>query len=283
MTRPLSLLLVVLAASRCSDDAGGGPPLDGGSDAPVCTPPEVECDSGEYGAYGLCIPDTEELTVAAGSFEMGAPGGPDFPAHDVTLSEFAIDRTEVTNAQYAACVDAACCTPPAYDGSYSGRQPYFGNAEYADYPVIFVSWEQARQYCEGIGKRLPSEAEWEYAARGHDGRPYPWGTHPPTLDRANFDAPWLGDTDEVGTHAAGGSAFDAEDMAGNVWEWVNDWYGATYYADGPEEDPTGPETGDMRVVRGGSFASTETELLSYYRSMFMPNESYSNVGFRCAR
>jgi serine/threonine-protein kinase len=303
-----SLLVIVLPlgiAGSCTSGGSSCPPedvADGGGDAeeagadadadadaeaetpPACSPPGVSCDEGWHPEYGLCLADGEELEVAAGGFDMGAEGGDDLPLHHVTLAAFTIDRTEITVARYAACVAAGCCTPPTYDGSYSGREPYYGNEEFAEYPVIFVTWEQARRYCEGLGKRLPTEAQWEFAARGTDWRPYPWGTDGPSRSLANYDRPREnGDTQPVGAHESGASPYGALDMAGNVWEWVNDWYDPAYYATSPEADPPGPETGVARVVRGGSFASSEDELFAFYRLSFLPAESLATVGFRCAR
>jgi formylglycine-generating enzyme required for sulfatase activity len=290
-------LWCALSLAGCSDDGGcpepdgggGDTPTDQGGDVepeadvpPTCTPPEITCDSGMHAVYGLCVPDADDLQVAGGAFDMGVTGGTDFPLHNVTLAAFNLDRLEVSNALYQACVGSGCCTPPTYDGSYSAREPYYGNLRYADYPVIFVTWAQAQQYCAGLGKGLPTEAQWEFAARGTDGRTYPWGTTTPTSANAHFNVGLDGDTASVGSHGAGVSPAGAEDLAGNVWEWVGDWYSATYYTESPAADPPGPATGAARVVRGGSFGSGAEQLFSYYRMWFLPGESYSNVGFRCA-
>ena len=271
-------------------DADGDGDLDGGGDgdaARECIIAEVECAPGEHPEYGVCVADSERISIPAGSFQMGAPSGEELPAHAVNVSAFVMDRTEVTNERFGACVAAGCCDAPTYDGSYSGRQPYFGGAEFGRYPVIHVTWEQARQYCEGQGGRLPTEAEWEYAARGTDGRMFPWGSDEPNGSRANYGRPGgsldNGDTEEVGTHADGASPFGLQDMAGNVWEWVADWFSPTYYGESPADDPRGPDSGVTRVARGGSFGSASTELYSFYRTSFHPAESWSNVGFRCAR
>jgi formylglycine-generating enzyme required for sulfatase activity len=261
---------------------------DGGTDAdvpealPTCTPPTVSCGDGTHSEYGICVPDTDGLAVAGGSFGMGAAGGTDVPLHNVTLADFFIDRTEVTNAGYRACVAAGCCTPPTYDGSYSGREPYYGAGRYDAFPVVFVTWNQAQQYCTGLGKRLPTEAQWEFAARGTDGRTYPWGSTPPTAVLANFVGALSGDTARVAYHSDGASPVGAQDMAGNVWEWVNDWYSETYYTTSPASDPPGPDTGIGRVARGGSFVSPADQLFAYTRMWFLPTDSYSTVGFRCA-
>jgi formylglycine-generating enzyme required for sulfatase activity len=300
--KPFLVLLLVLVAALdagCPSSENGCVTPDaeldadatgdeGGTDAdvpevlPTCTPPTVSCGDGQHSEYGICVPDTDELAVSGGSFDMGAAGGTDVPLHNVTLAAFLIDRTEVTNARYQACVSAGCCIPPTYDGSYSGREPYFGVSRYDNYPVVFVGWDQARQYCAGLGKRLPTEAQWEFAARGTDGRTFPWGSNPPTTTLAHFDEALEGDTAQVAYHSTGASPCGAMDMAGNVWEWVADWYGETYYTTSPASDPPGPDTGIARVVRGGSFASPADQLFAYARMWFLPADSYSSVGFRCA-
>ena len=285
----ISLLLVGLLPA-CGGKSSNGDGVDAAVDAGEpdagpreCIMPEVQCADGEHNEYGLCVLDAEEVGIPAGTFDMGAPSGTEFPLHSVNISLFHLDRYEITNERYQACMDAGCCDPPTYDGSYSGRQPYFRNPDFAQYPVIFVTWEMANQYCYGLGKRLPTEAEWEYAARGNDGRMYPWGSEPPDTQRANFDMPRDGDTGPVGAHLLGVSPFGIQDMAGNVWEWVNDWHDPDYYNQSPLDDPPGPETGAAKVVRGGSFASAATLLYAFYRGSYLPRESFSNVGFRCAK
>lgn len=249
----------------------------------ACVIPEVLCEAGAHGEYGLCVPDSELIHVPAGSFTMGTDGGEDNPAHSVSLAGFFIDQFEITNARYLACVEAGCCTPPQYDGSYTGRQPYYGNPDFDNYPVIFITWHQAQEYCENLGKSLPTEAQWEMAARGDDGRRYPWGDDSATSARVNYNTPINGDTQEVGTHSPGASAFGAEDMAGNVWEWVSDWYDPDYYGSSPADDPAGPDNGIARVARGGGFASHGTEISTYFRGSYHPMEAFSTLGFRCAQ
>ncbi|NLI41381.1 MAG: SUMF1/EgtB/PvdO family nonheme iron enzyme, partial [Caldisericales bacterium] len=167
--------------------------------------------------------------VPAGEFEMGDEDGAldEQPVHTVYLDEYWIDQTEVTNGQYERCVAADSCTVPK--SSYSStRDSYYGNRSYADYPVIYVDWNQADAYCKWAGGRLPTEAEWEKASRGTDGRDYPWGD---SIDEnhANYDGN-IGDTSEVGRYPKGASPYGALDMAGNVWEWVSDWYAEDYYS-----------------------------------------------------
>ncbi|MGH2619751.1 MAG: formylglycine-generating enzyme family protein, partial [Anaerolineales bacterium] len=168
--------------------------------------------------------------VPAGPFEMGSNSGDNSerPVHTVTLDAFWIDRTEVTNAMYEMCVNAGACESPGRTESYS-RSSYHGDSQFANYPVIFVSWYDAKASCEWAGRRLPTEAEWEKAARGKDGRTFPWGNASPDANLLNFDLD-VGDTTETGEYPAGASPYGALDMAGNVWEWVNDWYEETYYS-----------------------------------------------------
>jgi len=248
-----------------------------------CNIPQVVCDSGLHAEYGICVPDSDVITIPSGTFTMGTSGGEDNPLHEVTLSSFEIDRFEITNRKYRACVEAGCCSAPQYDGSYTGREPYYGNPEYDDYPVIFVNWNQAMEYCSGLGKALPTEAQWEKAARGEDGRTYPWGESSPTSTNANFNSPIDGDTDRVGSRPAGDSPYGLSDMAGNVWEWVKDWYSKDYYLNSPANDPEGPENGVAKVARGGGFGSHSQEIRTYYRGSFHPEEAFSNLGFRCVK
>jgi eukaryotic-like serine/threonine-protein kinase len=177
--------------------------------------------------------------------------GTESPQHSVYLDAFWIDRTEVANSLYAKCVAAGACDPLNDISSYS-RTSYYGNSQFADYPVIYVNWNMASAYCSWAGRRLPSEAEWEKAARGTDGRLYPWGDQAPSSSLVSFA--WnQGDTAEVGSYPAGASPYGALDMAGNVWEWVNDWYDENYYESSPSENPQGPSSGDDRGLRGGSW------------------------------
>lgn len=221
--------------------------------------------------------------VPEGTFTMGSEDHyyhyEERPVHTVYLDAFWIDRTEVTNGMYAKCVQAGVCTSPFYYGS-SHRNNYYGNSQYDNYPVIYVSWEQAKTYCEWTGRRLPTEAEWEKAARGTTGLTYPWGDNHPDGNLVNYNNYYRHtDTTEVGSYPNGASPYGALDMAGNVWEWVADWYGDNYYANSSERNPTGPDSGTARVVRGGSWIGAFVR--TTYRSYYRPSVSKPDLGFRC--
>ena len=166
------------------------------------------------------------------------------------LDGFWMDETEVTNAQYKKCLDMDVCAPPHRLSSYSNSN-YFGNPEFDSFPVVYVDWEQAKTYCEWAGRRLPTEAEWEKAARSTDKRLYPWEGDAKGEYFANFTFYNFEDLVAVKTYPPGVSPYGIYEMAGNVYEWVGDWYSATDYAESPQANPQGPETGLTRVMRGG--------------------------------
>jgi len=216
------------------------------------------------------------------------------PVHTVALDGFWIDQTEVTNGQYRRCAEAGACDSLAESGS-STHDSYYGNSVYDDYPVIYVSWHQAAAYCAWAGARLPTEAEWEHAARGPQGRVFPWGdefdgTRLNYCD-ANCEEDWAdetvddgsADTAPVGSFPAGASWCDAQDLAGNVWEWVADWCDDDYYNRSPSQNPTGPPSGECKVLRGGSWNSVAHHTRSANRLGPDPDQRFNTGGFRCAR
>jgi len=214
--------------------------------------------------------------VPKGVFTMGSDLGEldEQPAHDVYLDAFWIDQTEVTYTMYAS-----------FTPSRSGQ-----------YPVQNATWEQASAYCAWVGSRLPTEAEWEKAARSPDKRTYPWGNQNPADDLVNFAdvksrLSWgdisVNDGYEnvapVGSYPAGASMYGALDMAGNLAEWVNDWYDETYYTTSPLDHPTGPAEGFFRALRGGSWYGNADSLRTTDRSWYIPEGGTDYVGFRCAQ
>jgi formylglycine-generating enzyme required for sulfatase activity len=224
--------------------------------------------------------------IPAGAFLMGSgqnePGAQadEKPQRTIYLDEYWIDLTEVTNAMYARCVRSGACDEPAQRSSNT-RLFYYRDERYANYPVIHVSWQDAQAYCQWAGRRLPTEAEWEKAARGPDGLTYPWGELRPDGSLVNFDQR-VGDTTPVGYYPAGASPYGVLDMAGNVAEWVADWYAADFYDQAPAVNPFGPAAGEYRVLRGGSWFSPARAVRAAFRVWNLPDLGYDSSGFRCA-
>lgn len=239
-----------------------------------------------------------QIYIPPGILHMGGydvRAAPDeFPAHDVTLHAFWMDQLEVTNAMYALCVSAGVCELPQSVESQR-RFDYYENPEFKDYPVAYVTWGQATTYCEWAGRRLPTEAEWERAARGDDLRTFPWGEDKPDWRFVNFNF-IVKDTSRVGTYPLGASPFGVLDLAGNVAEWTNDFYDFDFYLTSPLENPLGPDSSSSlnRVVRGGSLGDAEINIRVSKRSSVRGSnlnavpgsESYlgefsPRIGFRC--
>jgi formylglycine-generating enzyme required for sulfatase activity/mono/diheme cytochrome c family protein len=229
------------------------------------------------------------VLVPAGEFTMGSNGGSDDekPEHRVFLDAYYLDKYEVTVRQYAKFLEAKGVNgPPMW--------PTMDQPPHQKRPVVNVDWSDANNYCEWAGKRLPTEAEWEKAARGADGRIYPWGNEPPDPLRANYGKEKWNNHDAlvpVGQLKDGKSPYGIYDLAGNVWEWVSDWYDPDYYTTSPSQNPKGPESGKYRVLRGGSWDFAPENLRSARRDFNIPlapdydSPSYRNFnsGFRCAK
>lgn len=220
--------------------------------------------------------------VPAGVFVMGNDRGqPDEqPVHSVYVDAFYIDKYEVTNRYYDACVKAKVCQPVKKKSSAT-RSNYYDHRRYIRFPVIFVDWNMAQTYCEWRGARLPTEAEWEKAARGGTNVIYPWGGDP-DCNLANYGG-CLGDTSSGTIYDLGQSRYGVYNMAGNVWEWVSDWYAADYYRPTHQDNPQGPDTGDEKVLRGGSWKDNSAEMRSVNRESRPPSYASNTIGFRCAK
>jgi len=210
---------------------------------------------------------------------MGSGEHSDEAKHQVVLDAYLIDKYETSNARYKEFMKATSHPAPAYWDDPRLSKP--------TQPVVGVSWFDAEAYCRWRGKRLPTEAEWEKAARGIDGRLFPWGNQSPHDRLANFGLGARFSYSQVlapvQRYEQGRSPYGLQQMAGNVGEWVADWYGANYYETGPSKNPTGPEHGSFRSVRGGSWSDLPKYLLTYGRFKLPPETRNSYTGFRCAR
>ncbi len=213
------------------------------------------------------VDDNYWVDISAGEFLMGSGSS----SHTVFLDTFWISQTEVTNTLYKQCVDAGVCDPPGCG--------YYGDDVYNDHPVVCVDWRQSQTYCEWVGGSLPTEAQWEKAARGTDGRTYPWG-EVINANLANYEL-HVGETTAVGSYPEGASPYGVLDIAGNVWEWSRSCYqDYPYNAGDGREDLT---ANCKRVLRGGGWNGSVFYLQSAFRLNFFPKDSSHNFGFRCAR
>jgi len=269
----------------------------------------------------VTTPATENMVyISAGEFLMGSPEGEGYddehPRHKIYLDAYYIDKYEVTNEQYAKFLNAY-----GQDSDDDGNKMIYENefglkmqdgkwqpvSGYEKYPVICVTWYGANQYAKYYGKRLPTEAGWEKATRGNQEQKYAWGSEEPDAggsQRANYNGckdyddyeDKNGDerkeaakkdgyeyTSPVGTYENGKGQYGCYDMAGNVWEWCNDWYDSEYYGKSPEKNPRGPDTGQFKVFRGGSWNNPAKEICCTKRGKLEPNRRYRNIGFRCIR
>lgn len=248
---------------------GGRPGEESRGFAPKCS----DADPAKMEANPL-------VPIPGGTFTMGCNQQSDIecredeqPAHEVTVRPFEIDKFEVTNAQYLKCVLEAKCTFPKCE---------WDPCVDPDLPMACINFGQAQSYCRWVERRLPTEAEWEFAARGTDGRKFPWGNEPIDCDRANFvdcgEKAW-----PVGSHPNGASPFGIFDMAGNAVEFTSDFYDPGYYAASPSSDPPGPPQGEEYVGRGGGFLSLPVWHRAAARDKYPPWYSRVSMGFRCAK
>ena len=214
-----------------------------------------------------------QVYIPAGEFSMGSNKGPG-PVHTVYLDAYWMDQVEVTNHAYASCVkDGACRHPARYN-------TFFDDPSYADYPVVFINWYDAQSYCKWAGERLPTEAEWEKAARGIDQRSYPWGNERPDNSLLNFNGFYKKPRPSY-DYLTGASPYGVLNMAGNVQEWVADWYDPNYYSVSPYKNPQGPATGELKILRGGGYWDNATEVQTTYRFKHDPTSAGEHRGIRC--
>ena len=208
------------------------------------------------------------------------------PSHWAEVRTFWMDRFEVTVADYQRCIDAGACSTDVRKATEDERCSY-GGASMEQHPMNCVSWENARTYCSWAGKRLPSEAEWERAAGGAQGRPYVWGAGRPSCEltcrKEKDDGCDTGKSCVVGSKPSDLSVFGIADMGGNVGEWLDDWYDSAYYRLAPRLNPTGPDKGDRKVLRGGDFSDQFDPFRLVARDRLEPKLRSGVVGFRCAR
>ncbi|HEV8540190.1 MAG TPA: formylglycine-generating enzyme family protein [Nitrospiraceae bacterium] len=225
--------------------------------------------------------------IADGAFTMGSQDGisKTMPTHHVYMSAFYIDMFEVTTARYAKFLTASGQSQPWLLPRLWDQVDLPSDG---DRPVIGITWTAADAYCRWAGKRLPTEAEWEKAARGTDHRTYPWGNAAPTSDLANYDKPvsakgYSDSVRPVDSYKAGKSPYGLYGMAGNASEWVADWYDDKYYTSSPESNPPGPTRGEQKVLRGGSLGDRASQLKATSRQSYLPTETGLLAGVRCAQ
>jgi formylglycine-generating enzyme required for sulfatase activity len=241
--------------------------------SPTLAPVSVDLSGPQNGTTMKWIDGSTLAYVPAGEFIMGN-GGFDAPVHNVTLDGFWIYQTKVTNRMFAQCVAVGACSAPKKE------ELVYSNPEYANHPVVGVTWDQSQTYCAWSQGQLPTEAQWEKAARGTDGNAYPWGADKPACDLLNLGS-CSGTTSEVNAFSSGVSPYGLYDMAGNIFEWVSDWYGESYYNDAPPANPTGPDSGQYRSVRGSSFETDFNQAESAIRHFLNPSNHRRDTGFRC--
>jgi formylglycine-generating enzyme required for sulfatase activity len=280
---PVAIFLIFILATCSSQpesiSPAGSPPILLPTD--TSTDPSIQPQSGN-------ADELEKIFIPGGTYLVGSDrlsdphAMPDeLPQRLVLLTGFTIFTHEVTNAMYNRCVAAGACL--AVGSLPVGMELYASSPAYESHPVVGVDWNMADAYCRWSGGRLPTEAEWEVAARGDDGRIYPWGNGSATCANSGFRdclgpeaLPWM-----VGSFDDGNSPWGVWDMAGNVWEWVNDWYAPASFTSDIVNDPLGPWTGIYKVVRGGGFNASAENLRSALRLGLAPSDAFGDVGFRC--
>jgi formylglycine-generating enzyme len=217
------------------------------------------------------------VLVPAGEFYMGADDDQvaAMPRHPVYLDDYYVDVYEVSQTRYKECLEAGGCELTAGTGELMNRPVW------DEHPMMDITWYDAQEYCEWRGGNLPTEAQWEKAARGTDERRFPWGNEPVTCERARYgECGWM--TAPVGTHPEGASPYGVEDMAGNAWELIYDWYQQDYYSVSPYENPTGPEEPTAyKSERGGAWFYEADLMTAIWRNNLPPTAHYLYVGFRC--
>lgn len=242
---------------------------------PTATPAPVQwIPRTQVGARFVYADGSTLVAVPLGSFTMGH-GTADNPAHTVTLSDYWIYSTEVTNQQYRLCVESDACTPPD-----PTKALLYASFEGANLPVVGITYDQAADYCRAYGGKLPTEAQWERAAGSTSGGIYPWGIADPSCELANTEG-CVRKPLSVGSISKGASAFGMLDAAGNVFEWTRDWYDPRYYESSPVGDPLGPLDGKARVIRSSSYRSAAQQIANYARTFASPRTVRDDLGFRC--
>lgn len=281
---PWILMCLVLIFAACTPASTSTPTAlpptaePGPTPAPPTVPPTLvpaALSGPQSGAVMQWLDGSLLVYVAAGDFIMGS-GASNAPQKTVTLDGYWIYQTDVTNKMYAQCVATGNCAPPAQELG----APVYTNPDYGDYPVVGVTWDMAANYCGWVQGQLPSEAQWEKAARGPNGSVYPWGSEKPACDVVNMLG-CLGHTSGVNDYPSGKSPYGLLDMEGNVYQWVNDYYSDGYYDVMPLQNPPGPDSGDTRVIRGSSFESEDTLIYASLRHYGANAYHSRDLGFRC--
>ncbi|NPV39863.1 MAG: SUMF1/EgtB/PvdO family nonheme iron enzyme [Anaerolineae bacterium] len=286
------LLLLTMGASECAPKMQA-PPAEAAESAAAAVKPNLSMYASPISSPVATLTIPPYLLrfriryIPPGWFALGSDEeedklsrGDEAPQRIVAESGFWIGESEVTNKEYLDCVKSGCCTPPSL--RESGPTNHYGDPAYDDHPVVGVNWFQAAQYCECMDARLPTEAEWEKAARGDEGNIYPWGDEAPTCDRTNMNGCGAeGSTKAVASYPLGISPYGLYDMAGNVREWTADDYEADSYQTLARFNPGNADDGEKKVARGGGFNDFEENLRSAARLSLDPKQDYDDVGFRC--